>query len=74
MARKLEIMENEKNPLDDLIRGVLVSSYCCSTYKVADPFSNLGTFSSSFIGGPVCLANTEVDAHSHLLDGTQGSQ
>ena len=21
-----------------------------------------------------CLANTEVDAHSHLLDGTQGSQ
>jgi hypothetical protein len=21
-----------------------------------------------------CLANTEVDAHSHLLDGTQGPQ
>ena len=32
---------------------VLVSSYCCSTYKVADPFSSLGTFSSSSIGGPV---------------------
>ena len=31
--------------------GVLVSSYCCSTYRVADPFSSLGTFSS--IGGPV---------------------
>jgi hypothetical protein len=33
--------------------GVLVSSYCCSTYRVADLFSNLGTFSSSSIGGPV---------------------
>jgi hypothetical protein len=32
--------------------GVLVSSYC-STYSVADPFSSLGTFSSSSIGGPV---------------------
>jgi hypothetical protein len=34
-------------------RGVLVSSYCCSTYRIADPFSSLGTFSSSSIGGPV---------------------
>jgi hypothetical protein len=32
--------------------GLLVSSYC-SSYRVADPFSSLGTFSSSFIGGPV---------------------
>jgi hypothetical protein len=32
---------------------VLVSSYCCPTYMVADPFSSLGTFSSSSIGGPV---------------------
>jgi hypothetical protein len=32
--------------------GVLVSLYCCS-YRVADPFSSLGTFSSSFIGDPV---------------------
>jgi hypothetical protein len=32
---------------------VLVSSYCCSTYRVADPFSSLGTFSGSSIGGPV---------------------
>jgi hypothetical protein len=32
---------------------VLVTSYCCSTYRVADPFSSLGTFSSSYIGGPV---------------------
>jgi hypothetical protein len=27
--------------------GVLISSYCCSTYRIADPFSSLGTFSSS---------------------------
>ena len=33
--------------------GILVSSYCCSTYRVADPFSSLGIFSSSSIGGPV---------------------
>jgi hypothetical protein len=33
--------------------GVLVSSYCCSTYRVADIFSSLGTFSSSSIGDPV---------------------
>jgi hypothetical protein len=33
--------------------GVLVRSCCCSTYRVADPFSSLGTFSSSSIGGPV---------------------
>ena len=33
--------------------GVLVSSYCCSTYRVADLFSSLVTFSSSSIGGPV---------------------
>jgi hypothetical protein len=33
--------------------GILVSSYCCSSYRVADSFSSLGTFSSSFIRGPV---------------------
>ena len=33
--------------------GVLVSSYCCSTYRVAESFSSLGTSSSSSIGGPV---------------------
>ena len=38
---------------DTSSRGVLVSSYCCSTYRVADPFSSLGTFSSSSIGSPV---------------------
>jgi hypothetical protein len=41
--------------------GVLVSSYCCSTYRVTKPFSYLSTFSSSSIGGPVVhpIANCE---------------
>jgi hypothetical protein len=30
---------------------VLVSSYCCSTYRVAVPFSSFGNFSSSSIRG-----------------------
>ena len=37
----------------DKSSGVLVSSYCCSTYRVAVPFSSLGTFSSSSIGARV---------------------
>ena len=32
---------------------VLVSSYWCPTYRIADFFSSLGTFSSPSIGGPV---------------------
>jgi hypothetical protein len=39
--------------LETQLWGVLVSSYCCSSYRIADPFSSLGTFSSSFIRGPV---------------------
>jgi hypothetical protein len=31
----------------------VLSSYCFSTYRVADPRSSLGTFSRSSIGGPV---------------------
>jgi hypothetical protein len=37
----------------DKSSGVLVSSYCCSTYRAADLFSSLGTFSSPSIRGPV---------------------
>jgi hypothetical protein len=33
--------------------GLLVSSYCCSSYGASNPFSYLGTFSSSSIGDPV---------------------
>ena len=43
---------------------VLVSSYCSSSYSVADPFSSLGTFSSSSIGGPVF---NPIDDREHLL-------
>jgi hypothetical protein len=43
---------------------LLVSSYCCSTYRVADPFSCLGTFSSSSIGGRVTHPIADCD---HLL-------
>jgi hypothetical protein len=39
--------------LDTQALGVLVSSYCCYSYRVADPFSSLGAFSRSFTGGPV---------------------
>jgi hypothetical protein len=43
---------------------VLVSSYCCSSYGTANPFSSLGTFSSSFIGDPVL---SPMDGYEHLL-------
>jgi hypothetical protein len=46
------------------VGAVLVSSYHCSSYRVADPFSSLGTFSSSFIRGPVIHP---VDDCGHLL-------
>jgi hypothetical protein len=38
--------------LETQLWGELVSSYC-SSYRVTDPFSSLGTFSSSLIRGPV---------------------
>jgi hypothetical protein len=44
--------------------GVMVSLYCCSTSRVADPFSSLGTFSSSSIGGPVIHPIADCE---HLL-------
>ena len=50
--------------------GVLVSSYCCPSYRVADPFSSLGSFSSSFIRGPVFLP---IDECEHPLLYFQGT-
>jgi hypothetical protein len=62
--------------------GVLVSSYCCSTYRVADPFSSLGTFSSSSIGGPMfhliadceypllCLPGTGIVSQETAISGS----
>ena len=50
--------------------GVLVSSYCCSSYRIANPFSSLGTFYSSFIGNPM-LNPMDGCEHQHLyLSGT----
>ena len=45
----------------DKSSGVLVSSYCCSTYRVAVPFSSLGNFSSSSIGGRVTHPIADCD-------------
>jgi hypothetical protein len=59
-----------------------VSSYCCSTYRVADPFSSLGTFSISSIGGPVihpiadcehplmCLLSTGIVSQETAISGS----
>jgi hypothetical protein len=47
--------------------GVLVSSYCCSTYRVADPFSSLCTFSSSSIGGPCVPSNSWLWASTSVF-------
>ena len=62
--------------------GVLVNSYCCSTYRVADSFSSLGTFSSSSIGDPVfhpiadcehpllCLPGTGIASQETAISGS----
>ena len=50
--------------------GVLVSSYCCSTYRVTDPFSSLGTFSSSSIGGPMFHSIADCEHPLLCLQGT----
>jgi hypothetical protein len=50
-----------------VLRGVLVSSYCCSTYRVADPFISLGTFSISSIGNSVI--HPIVDCYYHKFWG-----
>jgi hypothetical protein len=49
---------------------VLVSSYCCSSYRVAVPFSSLGTFPSSSIGGPVIHPIADCEHPLLCLPGT----
>jgi hypothetical protein len=51
--------------LEAQLWGILVRSYCCSSYRVADPFSYLGAFSSSFIRGPVFHPIDDYE-HPHL--------
>jgi hypothetical protein len=50
--------------------GVLVSSYCCSTYSVADTFSSVGAFSSFSIGGPVFQLIDDCEHPLLYLSGT----
>jgi hypothetical protein len=50
--------------LETQLWGILVSSYCCSSYRAVDPFSSLVTFSRSYIGGPVF---DPIDDCEHLL-------
>jgi hypothetical protein len=61
---------------------ILVSSYFCSSCRVADPFTFLGTFSGSFIGGPVfhpiddcehpllCLPGTPIVSQETAISGS----
>ena len=50
--------------------GELVSSYCCSSYRTADLFSSLSTFSSSFIGDPAFHPIDECEHPPLYLLGT----
>ena len=67
--------------LETQLWRVLISSYQCSSYRVADLFNSLGTFSSSFIRGPVihpiddcehpfwcCLSNNSCERDNLLND------
>jgi hypothetical protein len=56
--------------LETRVLGVLVSSYCCSSYWVADPISSLGAFSSSSIGGPVFHPIADCEHPLLYLSGT----
>jgi hypothetical protein len=47
-----------------------VSSYCCSNYRVADPFSSLGAFSSLSIGGSVFHLIDDCEHPLLYLSGT----
>jgi hypothetical protein len=44
--------------------GLLVSSYCCSSYGAKNPFSSLGPFSRALIGDRVLYL---MDGCEHLL-------
>ena len=46
--------------------GGLVSSYCCSSYWVANPFSSFSPFSNSYIGNPI-LSPMVGCKHPHLF-------
>ena len=49
----------------------MVSSYWCSSYRNADSFSSLSTFSSSFIGSPVFHSINDCEHLLLYLPGTE---
>ena len=51
-------------------QGLLLSPYCCSSYRVIDPFSSLGPFSSSSILGPVFHSIDDCEHRLLYLPGT----
>ena len=53
-----------------MLWGVLIGSYCCSTYRLADPFSSLGAFSSFSIGCPVFHLIADCEHPLLYLPGT----
>jgi hypothetical protein len=50
--------------------GVLVGSYCSSSYRAANPFSFLGTFSSSSIGYSLFSPMVGCELPPQYLSGT----
>jgi hypothetical protein len=56
--------------LETQLWGSLVSSYWWSSYRIADPFSSLSTFSSSFIRGPVFYTIDDCEHPLLYLPGT----
>jgi hypothetical protein len=68
--------------LETQVQGILVSSYCCSSYRLTDTFSSLGTFSNSSIGYPVfhpieycehplmCLPGTGIASYDTAISGS----
>ena len=56
--------------LETRAQGVPFTSYSCSSYRVTDPFSSLGTFSSSSIGVPVFQPIDDCEHPLLYLPGT----
>ena len=52
---------------------VLASSYYCSFYRAANPFSSLGPFSSCFIGDPVFSPMIGFEDPPVYVSGTGGA-
>jgi hypothetical protein len=50
--------------------GILISSYCCSSYGPENPFSSLGTFFKSFIRDPVLHLIDDCEYPLLYLSGT----